>query len=675
MGSARQNVVSSAPRTVHSSSGLRNSSSALERPARRRRAVPRLRWSMELAVAGAATAVAIVQYAYWNARGLTLAYSDAISHMEIARRVWFSSTPGLAQLGSNWLPLDHILMLPLIWNDSLYRSGLGGAIPSMLCYVVGCTGMAALARALFGSMWAGLLAAAAYGANPNMLYLQATAMSESSLLASSVLLALCLTYWIKAITSGGWRFTWRWHAPESTAIGGVADHALAQAGGARPDAPHWEWQVTGAARRTAPPATRNEVTEIRGKLTGLPELAPLILLAAAACAATLLRYDGWALALAAGFCIVAVAFLLCGPRVALGRLIVFGLLGFAGMVGWLLYNWIIFGDPLDFYRGLYSANHQQQHIAATNGLQTKHNAPLAFRIYWQTVLDSFGAPILIAAGIGLLIASLTLVIVPIWRWRRTRRLGTTIQDPMHRSLAAGLAWVAVGTVLASPLAFNWAALYSGSTIIQTPEIPLGLTLQAHAYFNDRYGLMVLPLVALAVAALAPITIVAVNTAAEQLRSGRILSRVTRAMHSALVAGAIVLLLCLGAAGTLVGTPYVLGDPLYGEAAQGEAHAKAEAAYIKAHYTGGLILASTSTFPALTFLTELPDDTFINEGNKAHFAGPWQTLDPGRRGSLLVTTQITMTLFMIPWLSVAARVGRRTTPWFTTTIAHIFERDD
>jgi len=35
---------------------------------------------------------------------LTLAYGDAISHMMIARRVVAGRTPGLAQLGTTWLP-------------------------------------------------------------------------------------------------------------------------------------------------------------------------------------------------------------------------------------------------------------------------------------------------------------------------------------------------------------------------------------------------------------------------------------------------------------------------------------------------------------------------------------------------------------------------------------------
>ena len=56
-----------------------------------------------------------------------LLYDDSISHLRIARRVFDNTTPGLAQLGGVWLPLPHVLMLPFIWNDYLWRTGLAGS--------------------------------------------------------------------------------------------------------------------------------------------------------------------------------------------------------------------------------------------------------------------------------------------------------------------------------------------------------------------------------------------------------------------------------------------------------------------------------------------------------------------------------------------------------------------
>ena len=65
-----------------------------------------------------------------------LLYGDAYSHMRIARGIFDSLTPGLAQFGGVWLPLPHILMMPFIWNDYLWGTGLAGSFVAMLCYVL-----------------------------------------------------------------------------------------------------------------------------------------------------------------------------------------------------------------------------------------------------------------------------------------------------------------------------------------------------------------------------------------------------------------------------------------------------------------------------------------------------------------------------------------------------------
>jgi hypothetical protein len=127
---------------------------------------------------------------YWHS-GELLLYGDAVAHMNIARRVIDSRTPGLLQLGTVWLPLPHLLMLPFIWSTWMWKTGVGGAIPSMLAFVAGVVGIFRLVRNgltfLPGfrkearvSAW---FAALVYGLNPNLLYLQGTAMTEVLYLA------------------------------------------------------------------------------------------------------------------------------------------------------------------------------------------------------------------------------------------------------------------------------------------------------------------------------------------------------------------------------------------------------------------------------------------------------------------------------------------------------------
>ncbi len=111
-----------------------------------------------------------------------LLYGDAVAHINIARRVIDSQTPGLFQLGTVWLPLPHLLDIAFIANDQFWRTGLGGSIPSMAAYVAGVIGIFRLLRSMT-SRPAAWIAAGVYGLNPNLLYMQATAMTESLYLA------------------------------------------------------------------------------------------------------------------------------------------------------------------------------------------------------------------------------------------------------------------------------------------------------------------------------------------------------------------------------------------------------------------------------------------------------------------------------------------------------------
>lgn len=114
----------------------------------------------------------------------TLLYGDAYAHLVIARRVFDNLTPGLAQLGGIWLPLPHVLMLPLVWNDFFFRTGLAGSIVSMLCYIIATIYIFLSARCLTKSSSASFIGTLVFILNPNILYLQSTPLSELVLMAS-----------------------------------------------------------------------------------------------------------------------------------------------------------------------------------------------------------------------------------------------------------------------------------------------------------------------------------------------------------------------------------------------------------------------------------------------------------------------------------------------------------
>jgi hypothetical protein len=111
-------------------------------------------------------------------RGYTLYYGDAAAHLNIARRLTDSRNPGWEQLGTVWLPLPHLLVAPLARHDWLWRNGLAGALPSAFFFVLGAAFLFAAVRRTTQSLAAGVTAAAAFGLNPNLLYLQSTPMTE-----------------------------------------------------------------------------------------------------------------------------------------------------------------------------------------------------------------------------------------------------------------------------------------------------------------------------------------------------------------------------------------------------------------------------------------------------------------------------------------------------------------
>jgi hypothetical protein len=140
--------------------------------------------------------VSVFSFLFYFRSGDVLLYGDAVAHINIARRVFDSRTPGLLQLGTVWLPLPHLLMIPFLVSNEMWQRGGGGSIPSMAAYVFGVIGMFRLVRGVLArgvssregepggaARIAAWTAAAVYAANPNLIYMQSTAMGEALYLA------------------------------------------------------------------------------------------------------------------------------------------------------------------------------------------------------------------------------------------------------------------------------------------------------------------------------------------------------------------------------------------------------------------------------------------------------------------------------------------------------------
>jgi hypothetical protein len=296
-------------------------------------------WAV-LAFCMAASVAAIL----WSWRhGAMLNYGDAVAHLHIARRVFDSRTPRFSEFGSVWLPLPHILLLPFVQNYFWWATGLAAIIPSSLSYIASCAGIYRLARNWLGPAPAAL-ALVFFALNPNLLYLQTSAMTEP--------LFLCEFIWIVV-----WLVEWR------AAIDG-------------------ETAAAGFELRSAP-STRLQAC-----------------IAAALVAAIFTRYDGWIIALIA-WSGVAITLLGHAARGERGRL---GAPAFwlatvaiaAAPLLWFLYNSVCFGDWLYFARGPFSARAIELRTAASAGwpLHPGWHSPWVALLFYLKVseLDSVAAP-------------------------------------------------------------------------------------------------------------------------------------------------------------------------------------------------------------------------------------------------------------------------------------------
>jgi len=384
-----------------------------------------------LAFCMAASAVAIV----WSWRhGAMINYGDAIAHLHIARRVFDSRTPRFSELGSVWLPLPHILLLPFVQNYSWWATGIAGVIPSALAYLASCAGIYRLARNWLDRAPAAL-ALVFFALNANLLYLQTTAMTEP--------LFLCEFIWIVV-----WLVDWRAALDEETAAAGSNPHSA-------PSAP----------RSSIARTTRFQIC-----------------IAIALVAAIFTRYDGWIIAF---FAWSGVAFELfrraaAGDRARLAApafwLATIAIV--AAPILWFAYNSVCFGDWLYFARGPFSARAIELRTAANAPGWPPHpgwHNPWVALLFDLKVseLDSVAAPGWGNSWGNMVLALAALGTARAWLVEKTRR--------------RAIAWT---FLLWLPVPFYaWSVAYGSVPIFFPAWWP-------YTWYNTRYGLELLPALAL-----------------------------------------------------------------------------------------------------------------------------------------------------------------------------------
>ena len=328
-----------------------------------------------------------------------LLYSDAQSHLDIARHVTDGLRPGLVQLGSVWLPLPHLLLVPFVALNPLWHSGAAGAIVGGCCFVYSAVRIYTLVDELTGSTLGAWCAFIVYVVNLNVLYLQSTPLTEPVLLA-------CL-------------------------IGAIYHLAV--------------WMRTRGMRSLA--------------------LAGFMTFCASLC-----RYEGWMLVFTATAVVIVWTWLYPRyPKEVQANTLVFGAIGGYGIVLWILYNLIIFHDPLFFMRSPFSAEASEAVLERQGLLPTQGHIYQSVLTYGWDMVDLLGPIVAVAA-----LCAMALVIAGGRARRRT---------------------LAVLALMSGSVVFEIVSLWLGQTTIRVPQVAPG------GMWNDRYGIMALPLAAVALGTL------------------------------------------------------------------------------------------------------------------------------------------------------------------------------
>ena len=445
----------------------------------------------------AATVISLVAYVTTvRLRGVLL-YVDSISHLEIARRVVSSTSPGLAQLGYVWLPLPHLLMLPFVWISPLYQNGFAGSIVSMTAYVATAALIYKIAFRLTSRKFAGVVAAGVFALNVNMLYMQSTPMTEALLFCTLAAMVYCIQQWA--------------------------------------DTDKYQYLIAGAV---------------------------------AALCATLTRYESWPVLA----CLVIAVVFIARQRKRAGltpkirwtstqdRFIAFAVVAFAGIAAWLIWNWAIFGNPLNFQTGQFAKPSNW----VSSGEPFIGSWLIAAKTYWYAMLDNETSPLLLLAAAGLVC-----LIAREWRTKRTAA----------RSLPVLSLLVIVPFFIVS--------LYAG-------QRPLHVLQISHDLYNVRFGLIMLVPAAILI--------------------GYLVGTLQRFRLPMYVAGSLVLALAVGLGASLVRHDNVITYTAARETLSSTSVLKQQpvVAFLRTHYTGGLVLMESFGNENIAF--QIPSDQLVYEGS-------------------------------------------------------------
>ena len=277
--------------------------------------------------------------------GTVNAYGDALSHLTIARRIFDSMAPGFEQMGTVWLPVPHLLLMPFVASIWMWHTGIGGCALGTLCLASSAASLYRIMARVGMSRTGRLLGLGVFLLNPTNIYMFTTALTEPVLIAS-----------LLGATAGiaGWALSpRRLSSGELAVFGGIPAAAAVMS---RYEG--WALIVTGTLV-VAIVVFRRESTW-RARLS-------------------------WR---------------------SFGPILSFVLPSLVAVAWWLAYNWALYHDPFEFLFGQYSASAQATVVAQEGLLPTKGNLGLSFYTFSWSMLEFTGVVPLVIAGGGAVIAIL-----------------------------------------------------------------------------------------------------------------------------------------------------------------------------------------------------------------------------------------------------------------------------
>jgi hypothetical protein len=313
-----------------------------------------------------------------------LYYSDSVSHLVRARQLVDYSSPGLEQIGTVWLPLPHLLLLPFSLVDLLFRTGLAGTFVSLPGIAITAAVLYKIIKEQMDASWIAFMGAGLYFLNPNILYLGLSAMTEALFMLFFIVSAF---YFQKYLSS---------------------------------------MLFPSSQRKHSTVKSKNRFTWFCGPNQTLGSNKFIISSNILKCSffvalATLCRYEAWPvpvfLSLFTTLCFLRLRTVVGGFQPLLSNkkqligLLLCTVLSFSGIILWISYNWIYYDSPLEFLVSPYYSAAAQ----ALGGQNREHLflEPLdAASIYGVTALFFFGPVIITGAAFGYIVHRKLAPLVP-----------------------------------------------------------------------------------------------------------------------------------------------------------------------------------------------------------------------------------------------------------------------